>query len=95
MYPPVLLADQEEPREVLVVAILIRGQYMVASSFNPLPLTCISCLQAHTSLLIRIQSGFNPHPEVGYVIRFGMHVNAFTRMRVSLTRVPMRVKCSV
>ncbi|MGJ8945908.1 hypothetical protein AB9K17_23755, partial [Salmonella enterica subsp. enterica serovar Kentucky] len=35
-------------------------------------------LSARASWLIPIQSEFNPHPEVGYVIRIRMRVNAFT-----------------
>ena len=43
-----------------------------------------SCLHARNSRLNRIQSGFNPHPEVGYVTRFPNRVSAFTRKPVKL-----------
>jgi len=59
-----------------------------------LVLTRVSCLQAHILRQIRIQPGFNPHPEVDYVICFTVCItNTFTQMRVTLMRAPMLVKC--
>ena len=86
------LPDHEE----LIVALVLIA-FCGGTLCNPLWLNSgrVSCLHASASWLIRIQSEFNPHPEVGYVIRIRMRVNAFTRMRVSLIRIPIRVKRSL
>ena len=77
------LPDHEE----LIVALVLT--FVVVRYVIRFGLTRVSCLHASASWLIRIQSEFNPHPEV---IRIRMRVNAFTRMRVSLIRIPIRVK---
>ena len=54
---------------------------------------CYSCLHAPPSKLIRIQSGFNPHPDVGYINQFpirhlhGSGLNARGIMAVSLHNI--------
>ena len=55
------LADHEEPHDVSVACSTLLYGGMLC---NPLELTRVSCLHASALRLIRIQSGFNPHPEV-------------------------------
>jgi len=55
---------------------------------NPLR-NCTGCLHAPRSKLTRVQSGFNPHPEVGDVNSLQ---SGFTRIRFSLIRILNRFK---
>ena len=41
--------------------------------------------------LIRIQSGFNPRQEVGYLIRIEIRIRAFTHTQVSLIGIQTMV----
>ena len=86
MSDPTSLTDH---KELIVALVLI---FVVVRYVIHFGLTRVSCLHASTSWLIRIQSEFNLHPEVGYVIRIRMRVNVFTCMQLSLIRIPIRVK---
>ena len=55
------LADHEEPHDVSVACSTLLYGGMLC---NPPGLTRVSRLHASALRLIRIQSGFNPHPEV-------------------------------
>ena len=55
------LPDHEEPHKVAMALVLI---FVVVYYVIHFGLTRVSCLHANASWLIRIQSGFNPHPEV-------------------------------
>ena len=83
------LTSLPDHEELIVALVLI---FVVVRYVVHFGLTRVSCLHESASWLIRIQSEFNPHPKVGYVIRIRMRVNAFTRMRVSLIRIPIQVK---
>ena len=81
-----LLADHEESNDVAACGFSTDLCGGMLCRLN------LGQLFRHASCLIRIQSEFNPHPEVGYVIQTRMRVNAFTPMQISLTRIPTRVK---
>ena len=83
------LTPLPEHEELIVALVLI---FVVVRYVIHFGLTQVSCLHASASWLIRIQSDSNPHPEVSYVIWIRMQVNAFTRIRVSLIRIPIQVK---
>ena len=53
--------------------------------------TQVSCLHAHNLHLVRIQSGLNPDPRVGYVIWFWDWVSAFIWWPRGIFRLHMQI----
>ena len=83
------LADHEEPHNVSVACSTPLHGGMLC---NPFGLTRLTCLHASTLRLIWIQSGFNPLPEMDYLMQIRTQLNVFTRVWISLFWIPIQVK---